>query len=114
MTENGCKPGIGYVLFERAGEVTGGKVYVLDPQHPRDLSKGVHYALRNLVHEDKTIKCDVSIIDESSPRKIMEMHLTITLKDELKGRNVQAEVGVNGGPEKESILLECNDESVSR
>ena len=65
-TENGCKPGIALVLIEKAGKATGGKFYILDPKHTRDLSKGLGYNFSNVRHEGKTITGDVSVIDGST------------------------------------------------
>jgi len=106
ITENGDKPGTALVLIEKAGKATGGKFYILAPEHPRDFSKGKGYNLGNVRHEGKTIKADVSVIDGSSTTGTKDMHLTITLKETLKGDEVQAEVQEGNG-EKQPIVFVC-------
>jgi len=108
ITENGDKPGTALVLTEKSGRVTDGKFYILDPNHPRDLSKGKGYDLSNLTHENGTIKCDLSVIDESSKTKTKDLRLTITLKEVFKGDKVQAELQ-EGDAKKQPILFERND-----
>ena len=110
ITEHGDKPGTAFVLTEKDGKVASGKFFILDPNHPRDLSKSKCYDLNKLVHEDKTIKCKVSLIDESSEIKTKELNLTITLKGEFKESKVEAELQ-EGNAEKQSIYFERNNNS---
>ena len=105
ITENGDKPGIALVLTEKAGTVTSGKLYILAPNHPRDLSKSSKgYTLTNVRHEGKMITGDVSVIDRSSKTDTKDMHLTITLKEAFDGDRVQAEVQ-EGSSEKQPIVF---------
>jgi len=105
VTVNGDKPGTAFLLTEKEGKVTAGKFFVLDPKHPRDLSKGKGYDLKNLAHENKTIQGKVSLIDVSSKTKTKDLNLTITLKAELRGGKVEAEIQ-EGDAEKQSIVFE--------
>ncbi|MBI5724338.1 MAG: hypothetical protein HZA50_10305 [Planctomycetes bacterium] len=112
-TENGDKPGTAFVLTEKDGKVAAGKFFILDPKYPRDLSKGKGYNLENLTYENKTIKCKVSLIDESSTTKTKDFNLTITLKSEFRGSKVEAELDT-GGVEKMLIVFERSDNSESK
>ena len=105
ITENGDKVGMALALTEKAGKATGGKFYILDPTHPRDLSKGKSYDLRNVRHEAKTITGDVTVKDYSSKTGTnKDLHLTISLKEAFDGDRVRAEVNFGEG-EKEPIVF---------
>ena len=81
-------------MIETAGKVVAGKFCILDPQHPRELSKGKSYNLINVRHEGKKITGEVSVIDGSSKTGTRDMHLTITLKESFNGDRVRADVQV--------------------
>jgi hypothetical protein len=106
ITENGDKVGVGLVLTEKAGKATSGKLYVLDPIYPRDLSKGVGYDLSNVRHEGETITADVSLVDYSSKPRTKEMHLRILLKGGFDGERVLAEMLPEEGDTKVPIVFE--------
>jgi hypothetical protein len=106
ITENGDKVGVGLVLTEKAGKATSGKLYVLDPIYPRDLSKGVGYDLSNVRQEGQTITADVSVVDYSSKPSTKEMHLRILLKGGFDGKRVLAEMLPEGGDTKLPIVFE--------
>ena len=103
-TENGDKPGIAFVLVEKAGKVVNGKCYVLDPQYPRDLSKGLSYDLQSLVHEGMVLTCKASLLDESSPTRRRNLNLTIRFLSEFGGDAVEAELQ-SGQGEGSSVSL---------
>jgi hypothetical protein len=105
VTENGDKPGIALLLTEKDGRAETGKLYVLDPNHPRDLSQGVSYVFRNLTQSGKTITGDVLLVDESSPTKEKNLHLSIVLKGEFAGGSLEAEVQ-EGSAEKETFFFQ--------
>jgi hypothetical protein len=104
-TENGDKPGIALVLIEKAGNATGGKFYILDPNHPHALSKGKSYNLSNVKHSGKTITGDVSVIDGSSKTGTKEMHLTITLEGPFEGDRVRADVQEGNGRKQPFVFV---------
>lgn len=106
---DGCKPGGALALIEKAGKATGGKVYILDPNHPRDLSKGLGYDFSNMRHEGKTITGDVSVIDGSSKTGRQDIHLTITLKEAFDGDRVQAEVQEGDGEKRPVVFVRNKD-----
>jgi hypothetical protein len=92
-------------LIEKDNKVTEGKLYILNPNYPHDLSQGMGYCLNKLKQTDKVIKCDVCVIDESSKTKERVMHLEITLKDTFKGNKVQAEIREEGNAQSQPIIF---------
>ena len=100
--------GTALVLTEKAGKVTGGKYYLLVPEHPRDLSKGKGYSLNNLTQEEKTVKGDVSVVDGSSTTGTKDMRLTITLKESFEGDRVRAEVQEGNGEKRPIVFVREN------
>jgi hypothetical protein len=104
ITEHGDKPSIAIILFEKAGKVTAGKFYIFEHGPSPNLYNGIGYRLKNLNHEDKTVKCDVTVIDESSPTGKMDMHMTITLKATFEGDSIPAEVQESAN-EKQGIVF---------
>ncbi len=104
ITEQGDKAGIAIILFEKAGKVTAGKFYIFEHGPSPNLYNGMGYRLKNLNHEDKTVKCDVTLIDDSSPTGKMDMHMTITLKATFEGDSIPAEVQ-EGANEKQGIVF---------
>jgi hypothetical protein len=91
ITENGCKVGSAFELKSIDGKVVSASLYLLDSTHPRDLSKGVAYTIRNLAQANKTIEGDVAIVDCSSKTGVQRLHIVLTLKEPLQEKVVHAE-----------------------
>jgi hypothetical protein len=104
ITENGDKVGTALVLTEKAGQVMDGKFFILDPRYPRNLSKGIGYDLKNLNCQDKNVRCDVTLIDESSATGTLDMHFIILLKGTFDGDSLPAEFQEGAGT-KEAIIF---------
>lgn len=104
-TDNGDKPGTALVLNVRDGKAASGKFYILDPNAPGDLTKGVGYDLEHLVQDGNRITCSVTIVDASSPDGRRKMNITLTLKGNLVGDGKVAAEFQSGGGAAESIEL---------
>jgi hypothetical protein len=91
-SEHGCKPGEAFELTAMDGKVVCASIYVLDPDHPRDLSNGVAYTIRNLNQANKKIEGDVAIADCSAKTGLQRQHLVLTLKEPLREKVVHAEI----------------------
>jgi len=129
IVESRNKPGIAIVLVEKAGTTTDGKFYLLNPDHPRDLSKGKSYSVykltqeantitgsvfgiggtvrptRNLTQQDKTITGGGIGIAGPVATDTNVVHLRIVLKEEFDGGSVKAELHGMNENEKESIVF---------
>jgi hypothetical protein len=92
ITDNGDKPGIAIVLVEKENKVTRGKYYILDPNYPRDLSKGLAYPAKNLKYIDNTVTFDVTLIDMQSSTKTKNLSFTIKIKGKFQHHILPAEL----------------------
>lgn len=108
ITENGDRPGFALVLIEKVGKAMDGKFYILDANHPRDLSKGKSYDLFNVSQDGKRITATASNVHQSS-KTHPNMDLTIVLKEAFDGDRVRAEWVTGGVPlgyQSRSIVFE--------
>ena len=104
ISEHGDKPGTALVLSEEHGHVTLAKLYILDPNNPRNLSVGIPYELANLVQNGNTITGLVTVADRSSGGAIKTFQLTITLEHSLSGSSVKGKIREDNSGEQSIVL----------
>lgn len=91
---NGDKPGNGYELFVRAGKITAGTFYLLDPSTPHDLkAEGQKCAFENIVLSKNEITFSITL---KSGDGTFQETLTTSWIGELSGmlgEEIKATVG---------------------
>jgi hypothetical protein len=110
--EEGDKPGSAMVFFERAGKVTAGRVYVLDPNYKHDLSRGLCYAVKTLSQEGRTVRCDVTVVNMATKTRTMGMHFIVTFKAPFEGNSVPAEIQEGAGPGVATVFFRRNANAI--
>lgn len=81
--ENGDKPGNGYALVVQEGQITGGKFYVIDPNHPHDLNfAGQSVPFNDLTTSGKKVTFSITL---RSGCGIYHDTMTITLLETPTG-----------------------------
>jgi hypothetical protein len=105
IAENGAKPGVAIVLTEKNGKVMSGRLHILDPAHPRDLSRGETCGLKIADQHGNVVKGDTSLIEGSRRRWTQDLHLTITLKGPFEGDRVQADVQKGDGAKQAAVFF---------
>ena len=78
--EDGDKPGTAIVLHAVNGIVLAGEVYMLDPDHPKELRSGIGYPIQGLCHSGNTVSGEVVVVDraEASYRSRHEFRLVLS------------------------------------
>jgi hypothetical protein len=104
-TEDGDKPGVGYVLFEMNDKIKKGNFYILNPQYPHDLTEGIRCEVNNLKQQGNTVMGDVTVLDGSSKTKSRHFHFSINFAGGFCGDKIKAEILVDGEGKPEILFF---------
>ena len=109
---DGDKPGAAIVLHVVGRRVVAGEVYILDPDHPRELQYGIGYPIQNLRHTGNSINGTVAAVNTAEPGGITRLEFKLVLTRDLQEAGPIAEVSGLGGleaSEDREWTFRCNE-----